>query len=54
MRDLSKLEMINTMAEVMLTCEIEDQEELTFEDAVRELESDEIQYYTIEKGLKWN
>lgn len=49
MRDLSKKEMIDAIAEVMLTCEIDDIEEYTFEDAVGELESDEIRCYTIEE-----
>ena len=47
MRDLSKKEMIDALAEVMLTCEIDDIEEYTFEDAVRELDSDEIADYML-------
>lgn len=45
MRDLSKKEMIDALAEVLLTCEID--EELTFKDAVSELESDEISEYML-------
>ena len=47
MRDLNRKEMINALAEVMLTCEIDDVEELTFEEAVSILESDEIPEYTL-------
>ena len=47
MRDLSKKEMIEALAEVMLTCEIDDHEDMELKDAISELDSDEIPDYVL-------
>lgn len=47
MRDLSKKEMIDALAEVMLTCEIDDHEDMELKEAISELDSDEIPEYVL-------